>query len=57
MQDFAQFEIKLALAKILKGWQMELVNTLEVKLKRRGLVTVLNQPIKMIFLGPRQQQF
>jgi cytochrome P450 len=57
VQDFAQFQIKLALAKILKGWEMELVNTLEVKLKRRGLVTVLNQPIKMIFLGPRQQQF
>ncbi len=57
MQDFAQFEMKLALAKILQGWEMELVDTLEVKLKRRGLVTGIDKPIKMICLGPRQQQF
>jgi cytochrome P450 len=52
----AQFEMELALAKILQGWEMELVDTLEVKPKRSGLVTGPNKPIKMICLGPRQQQ-
>ncbi|MBK1987519.1 cytochrome P450 [Sphaerospermopsis aphanizomenoides BCCUSP55] len=53
---FAQFEMKLALAKILQGWEMELADTREVKPKRRGLVTGPDQPIQMICLGRRQQQ-
>lgn len=53
---FAQFEMKLALAKILQGWEMELADTREVKPKRRGLVTGQDKPIQMIYLGRRQQQ-
>lgn len=53
---FAQFEMKLILAKILQNWHMELADTREVKAKRRGLVTGLDKPLKMIFLGSRQQK-
>jgi cytochrome P450 len=53
---FAQFEMKLALAKILQGWEMELADTREVKAKRRGLVTGQDKPIQMIYHGHRQQQ-
>jgi cytochrome P450 len=53
---FAQFEMKLALAKILQGWEMELADTREVKPKRRGLVTGQDKPIQMIYHGRRQQQ-
>lgn len=44
---FAQMEMKLILAKVLKTWSMKLVNTQEVKPKRRGLVTGPNAPINL----------
>jgi cytochrome P450 len=53
---FAQFEMKLVLAKILSNWEMELADTREVKPKRRGLVTGPDKPIQMICLGRRQQK-
>jgi cytochrome P450 family 110 len=51
---FAQFEMKLILAKILQNWEMELADNSELKPKRRGLVTGLDKPLKMICLGSRQ---
>jgi cytochrome P450 family 110 len=52
---FAQFEMKLVLAKVLKTWSMKLVNTHEVKPKRRGLVTGPNIPINFVIENVRQQ--
>lgn len=44
---FAQFEMKLVLAKMLTSYQLELVTTGKVKPKRRGLVSAPNRPIYM----------
>lgn len=44
---FAQFEMKLVLAKILTSYQLELLTTGKVKPKRRGLVSAPNRPIHM----------
>ncbi|MGM3308362.1 cytochrome P450 [Anabaena sp. WFMT] len=51
---FAQFEMKLVLAKILSGWQLELANTRDIKPKRRGLVTGPDRPIQMVVKSQRQ---
>lgn len=53
---FAQFEMKLALAKILTNWELELVNQSEIKPKRRGLVTGPDRPIQMVIKNRRQQK-
>jgi cytochrome P450 len=53
---FAQFEMKLAIAKILTNWELELVNQGEVKPKRRGLVTGPDRPIQMVIKNRRQQK-
>jgi cytochrome P450 family 110 len=52
---FAQMEMKLAIFKIVKNWELELINTREVLPQRRGLVTGQNRPIKMIVKSRRQQ--
>lgn len=51
---FAQFEMKLALAKILTSRELELVDNGEVKAQRRGLVTGPDRPIQMIVKSQRQ---
>ncbi|AFZ57194.1 cytochrome P450 [Anabaena cylindrica FACHB-243] len=51
---FAQFEMKLVLAKILSGWQLELANTRDIKPKRRGLVTGPDRPIQMVVKSQHQ---
>ncbi|MEM1395146.1 MAG: cytochrome P450 [Cyanobacteria bacterium P01_H01_bin.150] len=45
---FAQFEMKLILAKILSGLDLNLVTNGEVKPKRRGVVTSPSRPIEMV---------
>jgi cytochrome P450 len=44
---FAQMEMKLILAKVLKTWSMKLVDTHEIKPQRRGLVTGPSSPINL----------
>jgi len=44
---FAQLEMKLAIAQILSNYDLELMNTKDVKPKRRGLVTGPDRPISM----------
>jgi cytochrome P450 len=44
---FAQLEMKLAIAQILSNYELELMNTKDVKPKRRGLVTGPDRPISM----------
>ncbi|KAF3886043.1 cytochrome P450 [Tolypothrix bouteillei VB521301] len=51
---FAQFEMKIALAKILSNLELKLVDNGEVKPKRRGLVTAPDRPIKLIVTNKRQ---
>ncbi|QSV56201.1 MAG: cytochrome P450 [Dolichospermum sp. UKL201] len=51
---FAQMEMKLILAKVLKTWSMKLVNTDEIKPQRRGLVTGPNGPINLEIQNLRQ---
>ena len=51
---FAQMEMKLILAKVLKTWSMKLVNTDEIKPQRRGLVTGPNGPINLVIENIRQ---
>ena len=51
---FAQMEMKLILAKVLKTWSMKLVNTDEIKPQRRGLVTGSNGPINLEIQNLRQ---
>ncbi|BAY31191.1 cytochrome P450 [Nostoc carneum NIES-2107] len=45
---FAQFEMKVVLAKILSSWDLALVDNGDVKPKRRGLVTAPNRSIQMV---------
>jgi cytochrome P450 len=44
---FAQMEMKLAIAQILSNYELELINTKDVKPKRRGLVTGPNCAIQI----------
>lgn len=50
---FAQFEMKVVLAKILSGWELGLVDRGEVGPQRRGLVTGPNRSIQMVVEGGR----
>ena len=52
---FAQMEMKLILAKVLKTWSMKLVDTHEIKPQRRGLVTGPNAAINLQIQNLRQQ--
>ena len=51
---FAQMEMKLILAKVLKTWSMKLIDTHEIKPQRRGLVTGPNRPINLEIQNLRQ---
>jgi len=51
---FAQMEMKLILAKVLKTWSIKLVDTHEIKPKRRGLVTGPSSPITLEIQNVRQ---
>jgi cytochrome P450 len=51
---FAQLEMKLAIAQILSNYELELINTKDVKPKRRGLVTGPDHPIRMKIKSRRQ---
>ena len=51
---FAQMEMKLILAKVMKTWSMKLINTQEIKPQRRGLVTGPNAPINLVIENIRQ---
>jgi cytochrome P450 len=51
---FAQMEMKLILAKVLKTWSMKLVSTYEIKPQRRGLVTGPSSPINLEIENIRQ---
>ena len=51
---FAQMEMKLILAKVLKTWSMKLVDTHEIKPQRRGLVTGPSSPINLEIENIRQ---
>ncbi|MTJ49191.1 cytochrome P450 [Dolichospermum sp. UHCC 0259] len=44
---FAQMEMKLILAKVMRTWSMKLIDTHEIKPQRRGLVTGPNRPINL----------
>ncbi|MCW5314197.1 cytochrome P450 [Nostoc sp. KVJ3] len=51
---FAQLEMKLALVEILSSQELKLVDTGEVRPKRRGLVTGPDRPIQMVVTSKRQ---
>ncbi|MDB9311146.1 cytochrome P450 [Aphanizomenon sp. CS-733/32] len=51
---FAQMEMKLILAKVMKTWSVKLIDTHEVKPQRRGLVTGPNSPINLEIQNLRQ---
>jgi cytochrome P450 len=51
---FAQMEMKLILAKVMKTWSMKLIDTHEIKPQRRGLVTGPNRPINLEIQNIRQ---
>ena len=51
---FAQMEMKLVLAKVMKTWSMKLIDTHEIKPQRRGLVTGPNRPINLEIQNIRQ---
>ncbi|WP_414579130.1 cytochrome P450 [Anabaena sp. CCY 9402-a] len=53
---FAQWEMKLAIAKLLTMRELELVNHQEVKPQRRGLVTGPDHPIQMVVKSQRSVQ-
>ncbi|HAZ44811.1 MAG TPA: cytochrome P450 [Cyanobacteria bacterium UBA11369] len=50
---FALFEMKVALAKILSRYELELADNREVKPTRRGLVSAPNRSIQMVVKGER----
>ena len=50
---FAMLEMKLALAKILSRWELELVDKRDIHAKRRGLVTAPERPIQLLVKGQR----
>ena len=49
----AMFELKLALAKIVSRWELELVDKRDIHPKRRGLVTAPARPIQLSVKGQR----
>lgn len=49
----AMFELKLALAKIVSRWELELVDKRDIHPKRRGLVTAPARPIQLVVKGQR----
>jgi cytochrome P450 family 110 len=49
---FAQFEMKVVLAKILSSWELALVDDRDVRPQRRGLVTGPNRSIQMVVKKP-----
>jgi cytochrome P450 family 110 len=49
----AMFELKLALAKIVSRWELELVDKRDIHPKRRGLVTAPERPIQLLVKGQR----
>jgi cytochrome P450 family 110 len=51
---FAQMEMKLILATVMKTWSMQLIDTQEIKPQRRGLVTGPNAPINLVIENIRQ---
>ncbi len=51
---FAQMEMKLILAKVMKTWSIKLIDTHEIKPQRRGLVTGPNGPINLEIQNLRQ---
>ena len=51
---FAQFEMKVVLAKILSNLDLALVGDGDVKPKRRGLVTGPDKSVQMVVKGKRQ---
>lgn len=50
---FAQFEIKMVLAKILSSLDLEIVDRTEIKAVRRGLVSAPNRSIQLLVKGER----
>jgi cytochrome P450 family 110 len=50
---FAMMELKLALAKILSRWELELVDKRDIHPKRRGLVTAPERPIQLLVKSQR----
>lgn len=50
---FAQFEMKMVLAKVLSTLDLELADNTEVKPVRRGLVTAQNRSIQLLVKGKR----
>jgi cytochrome P450 family 110 len=50
---FAMLEMKLALAKILSRWELELVDRRDIHAKRRGLVTAPERPIQLVVKSQR----
>ncbi|MCV3212601.1 cytochrome P450 [Plectonema radiosum NIES-515] len=54
---FAQFEMKVVLAKILCSLDLALVDDGDVKPKRRGLVTGPDRPIQMVVKGKREVKY
>ncbi|NEU73435.1 cytochrome P450 [Hassallia byssoidea VB512170] len=54
---FAQFEMKVVLAKILSNLDLALIDDGDVRPKRRGLVTGLDRPIQMVVKGKREVQY
>lgn len=53
---FAMMELKLALAKILSRWELELVDRRDVHPKRRGLVTAPERPIRLRVKSQRSSE-
>ncbi|AFY34152.1 cytochrome P450 [Calothrix sp. PCC 7507] len=51
---FAQFEMKVVLAKILSSWDLALVDHRDVQPKRRGLVTGPDRSIQMVVKSQHQ---
>jgi cytochrome P450 family 110 len=54
---FAQFEMKVVLAKILSNLDLALVDDGDVRPKRRGLVTGPDRPIQMVVKGKREVKY
>ncbi|MFB2837610.1 cytochrome P450 [Floridanema evergladense] len=50
---FAQFEMKMVLAKVLSSLDLELADNTEIKPVRRGLVTAQNRSIRLLVKGER----
>jgi cytochrome P450 family 110 len=53
---FAQFEMKVVLAKILTTWDLGLVDNRDVRPQRRGLVTGPDRSVEMVVKSPHQRK-